>query len=308
MSETRPFSRLTLNIGPVAGGGGRPVDGLPVILIDGEEPRGVTGLDVRSRVGEINRIVLYQHAEICGELIGEIERRRRPIGDDKLNRIEAYLREAALALNDGTHVSLCSDLLDAADAVRAIFPPDDMPPSSDTRLILAALRTLSEMFDKTKAALAGLQTTDEELAREVQALLDDLAGEPQRTADAVSKALADAGASDDQVSAAVTAAQAQAQALVDKITGVLKPATPPAVTVTPTSIEGTAGQALTGQFKAEGAAEPVTWSVADNPPDILVAEDGTISGTPAAAAGTFKATWTDANGATGEQDVAYSIT
>lgn len=198
-----------------------------------------------------------------------------------------------------------------ADVAFTTDPLDGLPPSSDTRLILAAIRSLEDqMTDLTQAeadesaavasVITELQTISGELTTVSQQLTAALAANDQAAAQAAAQQLE---ASAQKLNAAVTAAQAGDPTP--------KPAPPPAPpSVSPTSISGVAGQALSGQFTLSPApADPVTWSVVDNPPDISVASDGTISGTPAAAeAGDMDVTAKDSTGAVvAELKVAYSI-
>ncbi len=131
--------------------------------------------------------------------------------------------------------------------------------------------------------IAALTEADTELATEVDAVLTDLAGEPQRVADAVAKALADAGASTAQAEAAFTAATTSTQAIVDKIKAALAlpPPPPSALSVSPASITGSVGAALTGTLSVTGGTAPYTFS--SDLADVTVDNSGNYSGTPAAA-------------------------
>jgi hypothetical protein len=92
------------------------------------------------------------------------------------------------------------------------------------------------------------------------------------------------------------------------------PATAPqprevSIVVSSDPIVGTVGAPLGGQFQATGGVAPYSFAASGAPADIAIAADGTISGTPdAAESGSLTVTATDANGATGSAEVAYTIT
>lgn len=114
----------------------------------------------------------------------------------------------------------------AAALNRSSYPPDETPPSSDTRLILAAIQELKPLMSKTSDALNDLKSADDELAGEVDQLVTAVEAFPGQQAQAVADALTAAGVDDDANAAAVAAATAGAQAMADKIKAVLSP-TPP---------------------------------------------------------------------------------
>lgn len=152
--------------------------------------------------------------------------------------------------------------------------------------------------------IAALKEADDELATEVDALITDLEGEPQRTADAVAKALADAGVSGAAAEAAITAATTATQAMVDKIKAVLPaPPPPPALAVSPSSITGAVGAGLTATLSATGGTAPYSFS--SSLADVTVDANGAVSGTPAAAE-TGTITVTDSAGASVEVSVTIS--
>jgi hypothetical protein len=189
-------------------------------------------------------------------------------------------------------------------------PPPGLPPTSGLGVILAAIERLGkQMTDLTQAeadegaavnaALAEFKTLSGELttlAAELKAAL--AANDPAATQAAAAQFEASAKA----LSAAVAAAQAA------------DPNNPPPATLTiaPTSISGTAGTAVSGQFTATDAAGDKaagTWSFQETPPDITFNSDGSFSGTPGVEAGDIKVVFTPADGSAAvDADATYSIT
>lgn len=186
------------------------------------------------------------------------------------------------------------------------------PPASDIGTILAALREVENTMSKVLAALAAQSSADDALAAEITALVAVVQGFAAQEASDLQKALAAAGVDDDANAAIVDASTARIKAFADQIAAALPSATPAPgpVTVTPLSISGAAGSPVTGQLSATGGTGPYTFAASDNPGDINVASDGTISGTPQSAeAGNFDVTATDSTGANSEPaSIPYSIT
>lgn len=206
--------------------------------------------------------------------------------------------------------------IDVLADVAFTYPPDGMPPTSDTRLILAAIERLNlTMTDLTQAeadeaaavggVIAELQKISGELTTVSQQLTAALASGDQAAAQ---KAADQLEASAKALAAATTAAQAGDPLNLAPPPPPPPPPAPPVIS--PTSITGQAGVALSGSFTLDPPVDgPVTWTATDVPPDFSIASDGTISGTPAEAeAGDLKVSATDATGALiSEADVSYSI-
>lgn len=195
---------------------------------------------------------------------------------------------------------------------RVKHPPADhgAPPSADTRLILAGLLEVKHTMTKTTDALGRLTAADEELKQEVALIVQDVDNFPSRITEAVTKALAAAGIDDETAAAAIDAATETAKGLSASIKARLEP-TPPAVVIviTPTSISGVIGQALTGLFSADGGAGPYTFSSPDAPAGLTVSSDGSWSASLTdAATGAFSVVATDAEGAaSAPTSVSYSF-
>lgn len=191
-------------------------------------------------------------------------------------------------------------------------PPDGMSPTSDTRIILAAIERLGkQMTDLTQAeadesaAVAGvvaeLQKISGELTTVSQQLTTALANGDQAAASA---AAAQLEASAKSLNAAVAAAQGADP---------LNPPPPAPPTLSPTSISGTAGQAVSGQFIATDAAGDKvagSWAFQETPPDFTFGSDGSFSSTsPSVEAGDIKVTFTPADGSAAvDGDATYTIT
>lgn len=199
---------------------------------------------------------------------------------------------------------------------------DDMPPSSDMRVILAAIEdlkhTMTIQSQRLIAAFAQLTEENIELKDDIAAVLADDVANRTKVSDAVAAALKAEGADEDTIASTLEGVNADLlnghnaiRALIgaDPVEGLPGGGTPDTVTISPTSITGVAGVALEGQVTAPGSTGNLTWSFTDLPPDIAIDASGNISGTPAAAeAGDAQASYTSDDGTTGEFDFPYTIT
>lgn len=175
--------------------------------------------------------------------------------------------------------------------------------------LLAEIQLLRTQMSATDDALARLKADVAAEADQVKALNVYLQGLPTVIREAVTDALNTSGgnaqAMADQLNQLANTVEADTASIA---TGVKGAPQGPAITVTPTSLTGTAGAALTGSFTASGGASPYTFAATGAPADITVGPDGTISGTPSAAeSGSFTVTATDTDGATGTATVSFDI-
>jgi Tfp pilus assembly major pilin PilA len=162
--------------------------------------------------------------------------------------------------------------------------PGGLPPTPDTRTILAAISALGASMStqsiKLAAAVAALVAKDEDLKTEVEAILADDTANRQNVADAVRNALAAEGVEEDTIADTISTVNDAMDKNTASIKALLSPPAP-ALTVDPTSISGTANSGVSATLNVSGGTPP--YSFVSSLADISVDSNGVVSGSPTAA-------------------------
>lgn len=174
-------------------------------------------------------------------------------------------------------------------------------PSSDTRLILAAIQGfrnhMNTVSAKLAASVAALIASDTQLQDAVEKVIADDIANRQNVKDAVTKALADQGVAEDAQADALATVDAALDAHTQAIRDLLAPPPAPeplALTTTDLPV-GTAGAEYSATLTASGGVSPYSFS--SSPPSdngATINSDGTVTGTLVdAVTSSFSVTVTD---------------